>query len=209
MKMAVDPVSLKFVQLSVEVIKESKFLQYLLIGIGIACACLTTVIASFFMFTTIYQSTTPGVSDNLVMYIKLKEGFSALPYRGLDSQNETIGYGHMIRPGETFTYLTKPKAHQLLIQDLSMFIGSVRRNFANVPLTQNQFDALVSLCYNLGPNIWPRISLTGDIKKDASMSVIEQDFLSLDHVNGVVVLGLYNRRMEEFEIYKNGNYPKY
>lgn len=62
----------------------------------------------------------------------------------------TIGYGHLIKKGENFDKgITEDQAILLLKQDIAEFEKTV--NYAvQVPLTQNQFDALVSLCFNIG-----------------------------------------------------------
>ena len=64
----------------------------------------------------------------------------------------TIGVGHLIKPDEQHlieTVLTDDEVHTLLKHDLSWCdeaIGSSVR----VPLNQNQYDALYSLCFNIG-----------------------------------------------------------
>ena len=66
----------------------------------------------------------------------------------------TIGVGHLIKPDEQHlieTVLTDDEVHTLLKHDLSWCdeaIGSSVR----VPLNQNQYDALYSLCFNIGAN---------------------------------------------------------
>lgn len=147
-----------------------------------------------------------GVSDSLVQFIKDHEGFSPTPYRGVDSWNLTIGYGHVIEPGENYAFLTEDQATDLLKQDLAVFIASVDKEFQGVNLRQSQIDALVSLCYNLGPNIWGSINLTNDVKTSAPADVIKRDFEALDHVKGTVVLGLLRRRDAEYEMYEYGYY---
>ena len=146
------------------------------------------------------------VSSNLVAFLEKEEGFSAVPYQGVDSQNSTIGYGHVIQTGEKFTTLTPEQAETLLISDLSSDVASVQNEFQGINLSQNQIDALDSLCYNLGPDIWSSINLTDDIKANLPADVIKNDFESLDYVNGAAVPGLLQRRDDEFQLYENGVY---
>lgn len=148
------------------------------------------------------------ISKNLVAFIESWEGYSPVAYRGADYLNETIGYGHVITSGETFSILTKEQAEKLLVTDLQTggYINSVSSNFSGCKLTQNQFDALVSLAYNLGPNIWEKISLTSDIKNHESNSVLKTDFLALDHVYGSENSGLLRRRQAEWDMYESGKY---
>lgn len=63
----------------------------------------------------------------------------------------TIGFGHTgrdVRPGMV---ITKAQAEQLLDQDLRRFEELVDRFLGWTPTTQGEFDAMVSLCYNIGP----------------------------------------------------------
>lgn len=62
---------------------------------------------------------------------------------------KTIGYGHVVRPGEHFDRLTKDEALELLHKDVARFEDDVN-GAVIVPLTQNQFDALVSFDFNTG-----------------------------------------------------------
>lgn len=75
------------------------------------------------------------------------EGFSATPYA--DHKGYSIGFGHLIQPGEDLTYVTQEQATALLAQDVASAQQTVQ-GAVTVPLTQNQFDALVSFVYNVG-----------------------------------------------------------
>ena len=62
----------------------------------------------------------------------------------------TIGYGHLIKRGEDFRNgISEAKATELLRADIATAERAVRDNIT-VPLSQNQFDALTSLAYNIG-----------------------------------------------------------
>jgi lysozyme len=64
----------------------------------------------------------------------------------------TIGVGHtggyLARPATT---ITMEEADAILAADLAQFEAAVNR-IVKAPLTQNQFDALVSLAFNIGIN---------------------------------------------------------
>lgn len=143
------------------------------------------------------------VSNKLIAFIESWEGYYATGYRGLDSWNVTIGYGHVELTGETFTSLTKQEAEQLLLTDLQSqgYIQSVQKEFSGYDLSQNKFDALVDLAYGLGPYIWNSISLTKDIKSNASSSILRRDWDALDYVGTTESIGLRRRRDAEWKIF--------
>lgn len=142
------------------------------------------------------------VSDELLNFLADHEGFSATPYRGVDSQNLTVGFGHVIGPGESYTSITRPQALSLMRQDVQRYANSVNKEFGSCGLSQNQFDALVSFSYNLGANIWSETpKLTSDIKNGASAQTLREDFGRCSNCNGQFVQGLYNRRMDEWQMF--------
>jgi len=82
--------------------------------------------------------------------IRSFEGCCRKAYRLPGETYYTIGYGHYgadVKAGTTVTYA---QAEELLRSDLRKFEGYVAQ-YAPSGLNQNQFDALVSFCYNCGP----------------------------------------------------------
>lgn len=152
----------------------------------------------------------PGlpVSNNLISFIEDWEGYSATPYRGLDSWNETIGYGHVILSGESYTFLTKDQAQALLITDLQTqgYITSVEHYFGAANLTQSQFDSLVDLAYNYGPNIFKYANLTQEILDHADAGTVKSGFDSLANCGGQYTQELENRRNAEWTMFEQGVY---
>jgi lysozyme len=64
----------------------------------------------------------------------------------------TIGVGHLIKPDEQHlinTVLTDEQVHTLLKHDLGWCDEAISTS-VKVPLNQNQYDALYSLCFNIG-----------------------------------------------------------
>jgi hypothetical protein len=65
----------------------------------------------------------------------------------------TVGIGHRIKPGEPWKKIgdtiTRETADKLFSEDLEEFEECVRET-VKVPITQNQYDALVSLAFNIG-----------------------------------------------------------
>ncbi len=92
-------------------------------------------------------------SDKGLALIKQFEGFSARPYL-CPAGVPTIGYGATYYPdGRRVTMQDKPvseaDATAMLRSMLASYEAGVSR-YVQVPLTQGQFDALVSFAYNLG-----------------------------------------------------------
>ncbi|HEX8349092.1 MAG TPA: lysozyme [Hymenobacter sp.] len=84
--------------------------------------------------------------------IKKKEKFKPRAYL-CPARKWTIGYGHVILASEQHlrtAVLTEPQASELLACDVVGFEKAVLRTI-HVPLSQAQFDACMSLCYNIGP----------------------------------------------------------
>jgi len=88
-------------------------------------------------------------SEQGIALIKRFEGFSATPYICPAGKN-TIGYGHVIGAGEDFSGpVSEEDAEKLLQDDVKVPEQAVNR-LVTAQLNQNQFDALVSLIYNIG-----------------------------------------------------------
>ena len=80
--------------------------------------------------------------------IKHHEGFRSKPYN--DSGGvPTIGWGHMILPGESYAEITKEQGQKILEADVANAEYLVK-SLVKVDLTQNQFDALTSFIFNTG-----------------------------------------------------------
>ena len=76
---------------------------------------------------------------------------------------------------------------------------------ANINLTQNQYNALLSFAYNEGIGALLSSTLLKKVKANASDPTIRDSFMVWDkaHVNGVLVevQGLKNRRKDEADLY--------
>jgi lysozyme len=93
-----------------------------------------------------------SISAAGIQLIKNFEGLRLQKYNGKADKKGvwTIGYGHVIKPGENFAAgINEYQANQLLLKDLKYFENLVN-SCVLVPLSQNQFDALVSLVFNIG-----------------------------------------------------------
>ena len=115
----------------------------------------------------------------------------------------TIGFGTTIYPngikvkrGDT---CTEAQAKAYMAHDLKKFESAVN-SAVTLPINQNQFDALVSLAYNIGTNAFKNSTLvkklnTGDIRGAAAQ------FDVWNKGGGKVMQGLVNRRAVERKLF--------
>lgn len=133
--------------------------------------------------------------------IKTFEGYSSEAYL-CPAGVWTIGYGHTsgVAMGDT---CTKEEADEFLKDDLKTAEDAV--NAQNLDLSQTQFDALVSLVYNIGTGNFQSSTLLKLLKNDtASRDVVEKQWKVWKYSNKKVLKGLVRRRAAEYSLYKNG-----
>ena len=152
------------------------------------------------------------ISKDGLDLIKHFEGFSPKACKCVETEKYyTIGYGHYgsdVKPDDT---MTKAQAEKLLKSDISSYEKKVDKYNNVYGFNQNEFDALVSFCYNVG-NI---DTLTA--KGTRSRSEISKKILEYNKSSGTVLKGLTNRRKKEQELFntpmsnKNNSiyYPRY
>ncbi|WP_072094152.1 lysozyme [Trabulsiella odontotermitis] len=94
------------------------------------------------------------ISNNGLNLIKKSEGLEleAYPDPGTGGAPWTIGYGHTGPDVYKGLVWTDVQADKALRQDVARFERDVT-NLVTVPLTQNQFDALVDFAFNCGSDI--------------------------------------------------------
>lgn len=125
--------------------------------------------------------------------IKEYEGFRADAYL-CPAGVWTIGYGTTkgVKKGDK---VTKEQAERMLADDVAAFEQSVI-SAVKVPLNQNQFDALVSLTYNLGAGNLRSSTLLRMLNTGDYTGAAEQ-FLRWNKAGGKVLAGLTRRRESE------------
>lgn len=160
------------------------------------------------------------VSDKALKMLKHHEGVRTKPYRDVVAL-WTIGVGHLMypeqatlpnrknaKPGytgmcredyqirlEDFRVFSMEEVDGLLKSDLGRFERGVER-FITVPLSQNQFDALVSFSFNLGLGTLQRSTLRQKINRGDFEGAAEE-FLKYTMAGGKVFRGLVIRRNDE------------
>jgi lysozyme len=151
-----------------------------------------------------FQNTLSSAGTQFLM--NCEGGLRKTPYND-SKQNCTVGYGHLMQPPHKRTAndikngaMNQQQAEAQLRQDVSAAAAAVN-NMVNVPLTQNQFDALVSFTFNDGP---------GNLQR-----LVNSSGINTGHINQVVLhlllstgggAGTPARRANEGNIFDAGAY---
>lgn len=88
--------------------------------------------------------------DKAVTIIKKYEGCELKQYR-CPSGKLTIGYGHLILDDEHLDEITQEEAEALLMLDVQRIARAIKPYIKYPYMNENEFCALVSFAYNLGP----------------------------------------------------------
>ena len=143
-----------------------------------------------------------SLSDNGMKLLEQFEGLRLEAY--LDSANiATIGWGSIKYPNGNKVKLgdkiTKAQAKEYKLHDLKEFESTVNTS-VKAPLTQNHYDALVSLSYNIGSGAFKNSTLLKKLNIGDYKGAAEQ-FLVWNKVNSKKVQGLVNRREAERNLF--------
>jgi lysozyme len=152
-----------------------------------------------------------NLSDAGVAFIAAFEGFSAKPYND-PANHATIGFGHLIHTGpingsepeEFKNGITREQGLALLRQDARKAEDAVRQQ-VKVPLSQPQFDALVSFTFNVGAGALARSDLLKRLNRGEYGSV-PQELKRWVYAGGRVFGGLQKRREQEGQLWEHGDY---
>jgi len=96
--------------------------------------------------------------------------------------------------------ITKQRAGELFINISTVYSNPV--HYWTVPiLNQNQFNALFSFCYNVGPHGFRISSVLSLINRGITDQRLKDAFLLWDKADGKVIDDLVHRRVKEYELY--------
>jgi GH24 family phage-related lysozyme (muramidase) len=131
--------------------------------------------------------------------IKSFEGCRLKAYKPVPTETYyTIGWGHYGPDVKEGMSITQVKADSMLVSDLAKYESYVN-DPDYVPVTaqlnQNQFDALVSFCYNCG---------NGSLKKlcvGRTITEIAQNITKYNKGGGNILAGLVRRRKAELDLF--------
>lgn len=139
-------------------------------------------------------------SEDGLRLIRRFEGFSAVPYL-CPAGYLTVGYGHVVKNPDAFRQpITEDEATEILAVDVETAERAVLR-LISVPLTDGQFDALVSFTFNLGAGALQRSTLRRKINREDHEDATAE-FLRWVWAGGRKLNGLIRRRQAEAALYR-------
>jgi len=105
-----------------------------------------------------------------------------------------IGYGHLMLEGEK-DVITEVEADAFLKEDLHWCEEAIER-YVKVPVTLNEFSAMVAFCYNVGSGKTRGSSIVKRVNKEDRPGAANA-FLLWNRMNGIVMEALAKRRARE------------
>jgi len=155
------------------------------------------------------------MSEKGIHCLKLWEGFKTKVYKDCAGYL-TIGVGHLLTDAEkkngvikagslTIDFnktISEAEVEAILKQDLKSFVTAVN-TLVKSKLTQNQFDALTSFCFNVGQGNFKASTLL-KVLNEGKYADVPAHLRKWNRAGGKVVQGLVNRRENEILLW-NGS----
>jgi lysozyme len=161
-------------------------------------------------------TTTPAAAPTAISaagaeFIAQFEGFVPTIYNdAAQPPNATIGFGHVVHAGpitgnEAVKQVTREQALAMLRKDCAKAAAAVRRHVTQ-PLTQAQFDALVSFTFNLGEQNLAESTLLKKLNA-GELDAVPAELQRWVHAGpGAPLPGLVRRRQAVAALFTNGAY---
>jgi lysozyme len=124
------------------------------------------------------------------------EGYSDSAIIPVKGDVPTIGFGTTegVKPGDK---ITPPQAVQRALRDISKYEGAVKQ-CVTVPLHQYEYDAYLSLAYNIGPGNFCGSTLVKKLNAGDYEGAC-REILRWDRFHGKPLAGLTKRRQGEYQ----------
>lgn len=143
------------------------------------------------------------LSANGLNLIKSFEGLSLKACKAVSTEKYyTIGYGHYGADVKANQTITEAEALALLKRDCTTFVSAVNEA-VTVGVTQNQFDAMVSLAYNIGVNAFKSSDLVKFLNAGKPWAATAE-FPLWRKSGGAILAGLQTRRQKEMSLFGVG-----
>ena len=135
------------------------------------------------------------LSASALVGLVMHEGYSDTAIVPVPGDVPTIGFGTTegVKPGDT---TTPPRALARALTDAQKFEGAIKR-CVTVPLHQYEYDAYVSLAYNIGTGAFCGSTLVRKLNRQDYAGACEQ-ILVWDKFKGKPLRGLTLRRQVEY-----------
>lgn len=132
-------------------------------------------------------------------FVKQWEGRELKAYR-CSANRLTIGYGHTkgVQEGDE---ISPAEAEQLLVEDLTAIADDLNR-LVNVPVSESQYIALLSLAFNIGGTALKKSTLLFHLNHKRYDEAAEE-FDKWIYAGGKVSEGLKRRRAAERKLFEN------
>ena len=143
-----------------------------------------------------WGSYSPAIASDFVNQV---EGRELKAYR-CSANRLTIGYGHTkgVKEGDV---ISASEAEQLLVQDLTAIAADLNR-LVNVPVTQGQYIALLSLAFNVGASAVKKSTLLF-LLNHKKFNEAAAEFDKWIYAGGKPSEGLKRRRAAERKLFEN------
>lgn len=139
------------------------------------------------------------ISQEGIALIKKFEGCELTAYQ-CSAGVWTIGYGHT-KGIEEGMEITQQEAEDMLVEELHEYENYINDN-VTAPLSQNQFDAMVSWVYNLGPANLKSSTLL-KVLNAGKYDEVPFQMKRWNKAGGVTLEGLIRRREAESLLFQN------
>jgi GH24 family phage-related lysozyme (muramidase) len=148
-------------------------------------------------------------SDELLQSMIEEEGARQTVYRDVAGY-PTVGVGHLITPADHLQVgdrVGKDQVLEFLERDLDQAQQAVRRMVGDLPLYQNEYDALVDLAFNVGEG-----NLSPERSPELNAAIAARDYdaiaqqLDYHHAAGRIANGLVYRSERRENIFTDASY---
>lgn len=137
-----------------------------------------------------------SLSAATLVAIAVHEGYREAAYVPVPGDKYTIGFGTTegVKPGDR---ITPPQALARALQDVQKFEGALKQ-CVKVPLHQHEYDAYISLSYNIGSNAFCGSTLVRKLNAE-QYSEACAEIKRWDKFKGQPLRGLTIRRNKEYQ----------
>lgn len=137
-----------------------------------------------------------ALSAAALVGLALSEGYTDRAVQPLPGDKWTYGFGTTegVKAGDT---ISPPKALERKLRDVQNFEGAIKQ-CVRVPLAQGEYDAFVSLAYNIGADAFCKSTLVRLLNAGDYAGACQQ-ILRWDRFKGERVRGLTLRREREYQ----------